>query len=121
MKIENLMSEARRAADFYAAKVANRLGEGARDEAVGEWNQRWFWLWAAERVAEHAAGEKKWPECGARNFARAIDPQRAQHEGAALNGLRAALARLDGGSLPDFAEREKLVSQIAAFANTLLE
>lgn len=116
---QSLYRAAFKACRDYREQVASRLGR-AHGEAAGlEWNQQQFWLWALDRVIEHALGEHFWIECGGQNFSRA-GGRRADLQ-VVIAGLRQARDKLAAGGLPSFAEREKLLAHAARLANTLLE
>ena len=96
-----------------------RLGQDHGAEAIAEWNRQRFWLWAVDRVVEHALGEHCWLECGLRNFSRAA--QQRQELGGAIEELQRLQRKLAGESLPGFQEKERLSRRIAELANRLLD
>lgn len=119
MPADSIYRAAFLAANAYREEIAGRLGTQAAAEAAREWNQQRFWVWLAERVLEHAVGEKQWLEFGPRNFSR-VGARRPELQ-ALVEEMRAARKRLGGEPLLPFVEKEKLTSRLAALANTLLE
>ncbi len=107
------------AANAYQRDVASRLGPSAATEAAREWNQQRFWIWLADRVLEHAVGEKQWLEFGARNFSR-VGARREDLQ-SCVQELLSTRKQLSGDTLIPFAEKEKLTQRVAELANSLLE
>ena len=107
------------AANAFRDDVASRLGASAAAEAAREWNQQRFWIWLADRVLEHAVGEKQWLEFGARNFSR-VGARRGELQ-QCVEELVTTRRQLAGDTLIPFAEKEKLTQRLAELANSLLE
>lgn len=116
---ESLYRAASAAAEEYRNEMILRLGRDHGAEAIAEWNRQRFWLWAVDRVVEHALGEHCWLECGLRNFSRAA--QKRQELGGAIEELQRLQRKLAGESLPGFQEKERLSRRIAELANRLLD
>ncbi len=107
------------AANAYQSDVASRLGPSAATEAAREWNQQRFWIWLADRVLEHAVGEKQWLEFGPKNFSR-VGARRGDLQ-TCVEELLNTRKKLAGDVLLPFAEKEKLTQRVAELANSLLE
>ncbi|MCC6573056.1 MAG: hypothetical protein IT462_04620 [Planctomycetes bacterium] len=118
MDKQSLYRAAFAASRAYRDEISARLGPNHGESAQNEWNQQRFWLWALDRVIEHAQGEQYWLECGGQNYSRA--GRRADLQ-AAIEELRAARNKLAAGGLPSFAEKERLLTRAAQLANTLLD
>ncbi len=119
MDKESIYRAAFAASRHYREEISARLGHAHAEAAQSEWNQQRFWLWALERVIEHALAECFWLESGALNYSRAA--ARRDKFPAIVEELRAARSRLAAGGLPSFAEKERLLSRAADLANTLLD
>jgi hypothetical protein len=119
MPAESIYRAAFLAANAYRDDVARRLGESAAAEAAREWNQQRFWIWLADRVLEHAVGEKQWLEFGARNFSR-VGARKGELE-SCVEELLSTRKKLAGDALIPFAEKEQLTQRVAELANSLLE
>lgn len=119
MSAESIYRAAYIAANAYREDVARRLGDSAAAEAAREWNQQKFWLWLADRVLEHAVGERQWLEFGARNFSR-VGARRGELL-QCVDELVDTRKKLSGDTLLPFAEKEKLTQRVAELANSLLE
>lgn len=119
MPVDSIYRAAFVAANSYRQDVADRLGPSAASEAAREWNQQRFWIWLADRVLEHAVGEKQWLEFGPRSFSR-VGTRHGELQ-QCVDELVNTRKRLAGDTLLPFAEKEKLTQRVAELANSLLE
>ncbi|MCC6151681.1 MAG: hypothetical protein IT461_15625 [Planctomycetes bacterium] len=119
MPVDSIYRAAFVAANSYRQDVADRLGASAAAEAAREWNQQRFWIWLADRVLEHAVGEKQWLEFGPRCFSR-VGTRHGELQ-QCVDELVSTRKKLVGDTLLPFAEKEKLSQRVAELANSLLE
>lgn len=118
MEPESLYRAAASAANDYKDDTTSRLGESHSEASIAEWNRERFWLWAAERLAEHVTGTHHWAEFGARNFSRAN--QSASNIQPLLDEMQALRNTLGGDGLIRFEDKERISARIAEIANSIL-